>query len=161
YKPELTQDKDGVDDVATLRFSKPKTKDKVIKRKGIITDVWETPAHFGWAELQQSNVRFCQVPKASAGKIKCSVAARPPHWIDMSGDRSVNPAAKGATDEIWFTESEEKLPGNVYKIRRLETETNKLKPDFLTVPARPLKVVFAGKDIWVLFGERTQRTMRR
>ena len=136
-----------------------------IRRYGLIQNLFETKYHIAWLEIQQASSRLCYVAKKQIGKTKptCPVKSTQPQRLRVLGETVVANAAQhhGFVRQIWLHRESEKLAGSQHEILAFDFDTLQLRPPLLTTEARPVAVAPVGPNLYVLMGERNQRSIRR
>lgn len=152
----------GAEHVDILVRKKGAKKDQRITRHGSVFELFETPKHLGWLEQDLSVTRLCFLPKdfkSPKQKPDCPLEVTIPKKLRLLAERRTKTGGD-VTGELWLVESEEKLKGTLYDIKVFDTRTMKMRKVGKTHVARPMAAALTATDTYVLFAERSMRTIR-
>ncbi|MEN9835421.1 MAG: hypothetical protein RL011_1614 [Pseudomonadota bacterium] len=162
YRPDSPQDESTITWTETGVTGAAPAREFTIKRKGLVSKLWELPEHLAWYEQEQSQTRFCLISKEN-GVISCPLAVSLPEVIRPLGDLPQQPGER-ISKEIWLAVGKAKLTGTLYDVRIFDAKNQRLISAFQTGLGQPLVAAFTGDpqgEAWLLVGERDRRTVRR
>ncbi|MBM4252037.1 MAG: hypothetical protein FJ146_08710 [Deltaproteobacteria bacterium] len=165
YLPDAPQDMSTITWTQIVEPGATPTKTFTIKRKGLVSKLWELPRDLAWYEQEESHTSFCLVSK-DGGAVNCPLTASLPEAVRPLGQRASKPGDK-LSQELWFSVGTAKLTGTLYEVRVFDAATRQFKTTFQTGLGQPIAAAFTDNseneqsDTWLLLGERDRRTLRR
>lgn len=174
YDPKGNNPRAPINELVVKEIT-PKRSTHRLRRSGQILEVFEAAQHIIWLEIEQAQSRLCYFAKADLGRARqanhkkprikpiCPITARQPTRLRVLGETTADAQSgyHGHVKTIWLDREIEKLTGSQHEIIAFDANSLRVNPSFLTTEARPIALTTVDEDIWLLLGERNQRSLRR
>ena len=139
-------------------FDKP-SKQKTFTRAGQIAKVYKSKAGRLWVEKDLSVTRLCLSSEKSPKKVTCHLKRTLPKSLTVIGEKKEASDPK-VTAKLWLRETEQTLKGDLHTLIEYDVKTGISKTIRTLEAGKPIAADAIGKEIYVLFGERNNRTIR-
>ena len=139
-------------------FDKP-SKKKPISRAGQIGKVYNSKAGRLWVERNLSATRLCLQSSKNPKKVVCHLKRTLPKTLTVIGEKKESKDPK-VTEKLWLRETEQTLKGDLHNLIQYDVKTGISKTIRTRESGKPIAADAMGEQLFVLFGERNDRTMR-
>ncbi len=153
--------------IRTFWVMKQGKRTPLFKRRAYISDIYLSRDKLIWVEEYLEQQRICSVSRkvidgsAKGENSRCSLSFTYPKSMRVLGTKMVKDGEEELLSEIWFSETEETLPGDRHTLSIWKADTEKVEKLPLKERGKPLSLAFTQQGIWLGLADRTHHFLRR